>query len=521
VHLELVCQVGDVYVMFVNMPFWYFLTAITEVEVGDLTFVYSNSQQMHAYKDGKFLYLKEAYEAGWLNEGQLLTVWTKYATYKRQYPQTNNPNLKQPTGSTPSASEPGPSTPKKWIQVLTTMKQGERVRTQLIYDDYGNLKEVNGIGGKYKVETNAVERTMTVYFADSGDVMGAYQYDTAGNLIRYQNYDTYQPFTVEYVYDAEGKLLKEINTFEGKKDVYTGGHRWEMIYAYDGAGRRVSQRMYVSTQDSTGQEVCNPMQYAIHSYDALGNLIRTDWYDGRDEKIEHMIYTFDANLRAEKLEHFVVQDTWEGKIDVLQAIHIYYYNAEGNVICHEQYDPGQKCLTHVETYEYQAVQVPEDFFGPTYMNVTERKVVFRENGEEAETPFIPQPDQKPTNPNEPTLPDDNMEDTTPTEPIDAVFNTKNIVRITFYAYFGQGKGSDVPSENMAEIINWLNSFTVGEKTPALLPPGTGTLQVEIEYADGTVVKRSLDTITINGVCYYLDSDPQPAILEEILSMVSQ
>ena len=74
---------------------------------------------------------------------------------------------------------------------------------------------------------------------------------------------------------------------------------------------------------------------------------------------------------------------------------------------------------------------------------------------------------------------------------------------------------------MAEIISWLNSFTVGEKAPDVLPPGTGTWQVEIEYADGTVVKQSLDTITIDGVIYYLDSDPQPEILEKIMSMVSQ
>jgi hypothetical protein len=74
---------------------------------------------------------------------------------------------------------------------------------------------------------------------------------------------------------------------------------------------------------------------------------------------------------------------------------------------------------------------------------------------------------------------------------------------------------------MAEIILWLNTFTVGEKAPDLLPPGTGTWQVEIEYADGTVVKRSLDTITIDGVIYYLKSDLWPDILVEIMSMVSQ
>lgn len=116
---------------------------------------------------------------------------------------------------------------------------------------------------------------------------------------------------------------------------------------------------------------------------------------------------------------------------------------------------------------------------------------------------------------------DESDNDQPTKPVEAVFNTRNIVRITFYAYYGGGKGSDVPAENMAEIINWLNSFAVGEKAPEVLPPGTGTWQVEIEYADGTIVKRSLDTITIDGDIYYLHSDPQPEILKRIMSMVFQ
>ena len=44
-----------------------------------------------------------------------------------------------------------------------------------------------------------------------------------------------------------------------------------------------------------------------------------------------------------------------------------------------------------------------------------------------------------------------------------VFNTENAVRITFYAYYGAGTGSDVPSENMAEITSWLGAVTVERK----------------------------------------------------------
>lgn len=214
-------------------------------------------------------------------------------------------------------------------------------------------------------------------------------------------------------------------------------------------------------------------------------MIREDWYTSKGDKMQYVIYTFDAEHRSEKREVFEEKETWEGKFDVLKEMSIYYYNAEGKVICIEEYNPESQRVEFTYTYVYQTVQVPVDFFAPLYVNPTERKVIFQ------------------------------GDDSQPAEPVDAVFNTKNIVRITFYAYYGGGKGSDVSAENMAEIINWLNSFTVGEKAPDILPPGTGTRQVEIEYADGTVIKRSLDTITIDGVIYYLDSDPWPEILAPV------
>ncbi|MBR5286891.1 MAG: hypothetical protein IKU30_08345, partial [Clostridia bacterium] len=74
-----------------------------------------------------------------------------------------------------------------------------------------------------------------------------------------------------------------------------------------------------------------------------------------------------------------------------------------------------------------------------------------------------------------------------TVPNGKVFNTKNIVGITVYAYYGAGKGSVVPDEDMNEMINWLDTFTVGESIVVLIPPGTNTVYVEIEYSDGTVV----------------------------------
>jgi hypothetical protein len=101
----------------------------------------------------------------------------------------------------------------------------------------------------------------------------------------------------------------------------------------------------------------------------------------------------------------------------------------------------------------------------------------------------------------------------------SVFNTNNINRITFYAYYGGSKGSDVPAEHLDEIINWLNSFKIDSdrKVPEVLPPGTNTIQVEIEYLDGSIVKQGMDTTIINGdVCYIVGEDA-PECYDEILS----
>ena len=149
--------------------------------------------------------------------------------------------------------------------------------------------------------------------------------------------------------------------------------------------------------------------------------------------------------------------------------------------------------------------------------------------QETKTPTKPtevptKPSEPPTNlPTEPpTVP--------PTEPVptenntenqtSAIFNTKNIKRITLYAYYGAGKGSDVPAENLDEIIAWLNSFAIDEEAPELLPPGTNTIHVEIEYSDGTIIKQGTDITIIDGVTYYLSSDSPPDCYEKILSKVS-
>lgn len=103
------------------------------------------------------------------------------------------------------------------------------------------------------------------------------------------------------------------------------------------------------------------------------------------------------------------------------------------------------------------------------------------------------------------------------QPGTAVFETENIVRITFYGYYGSGTGSEVPEEDMEAITTWLASFTIGEKAPDLPAPGTNTYHVKIEYADGTVAESGLDVTTVDGVRYQISSGPQPECFAEIIA----
>ena len=122
--------------------------------------------------------------------------------------------------------------------------------------------------------------------------------------------------------------------------------------------------------------------------------------------------------------------------------------------------------------------------------------------------------------NSDTQPNDSAKQSDTSNQETGIFNTKNIKRITFYAYYGNGKGSDVPAEHLDEIIAWLDSFTLDKEVPELLPPGTNTINVEIEYFDGTIVKRGLDTATVDGITYYIKGDTAPECYEEIISKTS-
>lgn len=100
----------------------------------------------------------------------------------------------------------------------------------------------------------------------------------------------------------------------------------------------------------------------------------------------------------------------------------------------------------------------------------------------------------------------------------SVFVTENVTQITFYAYYGQGKGIKVPHENMTEIINWLDSFTIeSTATDEDITEGINTYYVKIKYSDGTCIKEGLDIVTIDGTRYLLKKDTYPDCFMKIIS----
>ena len=97
-----------------------------------------------------------------------------------------------------------------------------------------------------------------------------------------------------------------------------------------------------------------------------------------------------------------------------------------------------------------------------------------------------------------------------------VFKTENITRITFYTLPNFEDGFEVPSEYLDAITNWLGSFTIGQKADdKVLAPGSNSISVEIEYADGSIVRNGLSTTKVGEDTYYMEHDDAPECYFEI------
>ena len=136
-----------------------------------------------------------------------------------------------------------------------------------------------------------------------------------------------------------------------------------------------------------------------------------------------------------------------------------------------------------------------------------------ESNSDINKPTDHQPSHEHTDDNPTT---DSPETEEPSEQEESVFDSERIRRVTFYTNYGFGEGCEVPDAHMAEITGWLSTFTIGEKAPDLLLPGTNTYHVEVEYTDGEIVKHGLDVISVDGTTYCLEYGKRPDCFMEIL-----
>lgn len=98
-----------------------------------------------------------------------------------------------------------------------------------------------------------------------------------------------------------------------------------------------------------------------------------------------------------------------------------------------------------------------------------------------------------------------------------VFKTDNITRVIFYGSAPNSTDTEVPSEYLAEITEWLGTFVAGKKADDVLPPGADSLFVRIEYSDGTIIENSMSTTVIDGTTYLINYDKEPECYFELFA----
>ena len=100
---------------------------------------------------------------------------------------------------------------------------------------------------------------------------------------------------------------------------------------------------------------------------------------------------------------------------------------------------------------------------------------------------------------------------------ESVFETKNIASVTFYGSAPNSTETEVPSEYLTEITEWLGTFVIGKKADDVLPPGADSLFVRIEYSDGTIIENSMSTTIVDGTTYLINYDKEPECYFELFA----
>jgi len=102
------------------------------------------------------------------------------------------------------------------------------------------------------------------------------------------------------------------------------------------------------------------------------------------------------------------------------------------------------------------------------------------------------------------------------DPTRPVMETEGVCRITFFDAYGPRTEKAVPEEHLEEICDWLGTFTIGEEAEEkVLPPGSNSICVRLQYADGSVAEHGLSTINVGEKVYFLKHGGTPECWFEV------
>ena len=97
-----------------------------------------------------------------------------------------------------------------------------------------------------------------------------------------------------------------------------------------------------------------------------------------------------------------------------------------------------------------------------------------------------------------------------------VVDTQNVSRILCCGLPDAVDGIELPQEDMAEIIAWLDGFEVGSRIDDRgLPPGSNSYWVILEYGNGRSVSVMPDSVEYDGETYHIEREPLPDCFHEV------
>ncbi len=199
-------------------------------------------------------------------------------------------------------------------EVTTFSTAGNEMRCDY-YDANGDVSWIC----LYKYRSDGTLEREEGYDGFSNLMQVVEEYDSAGNMVRYENYDENGGLSYYYLseYDSNGNEIKA--------EFYEGDGKLESAYTseYDANGNIIKQ----DRRDSNGELT----DYWLYTYNADGQKIREESYDETGKRWEYTQYLYDDTGKRIKEENYGYDST-------LQSYRLYIYDADGAEIRYENYD---------------------------------------------------------------------------------------------------------------------------------------------------------------------------------------